>query len=175
MKHLYVFHQNVFKFFHRLTKTDLHQSIILFLKYCFPIYSILEWHNIRKEKYLIIVTRKYWVTSFTLPNYASNIFFLWYEFFILRELRAGDEELRLHLERKGVSRALIRKMVTVSTRKLSKKDYDGIAAVTNVIPLGNFNTPLRTAEAAKREWHTTLWSLLRQSLPKPPTTPGTLW
>ena len=65
------------------------------------------------------------------------------------DLRAGDAELRLHLERKGVSR--IRIMVTVSARKLSKKDYDGIAAVTNVIPLGNFNTPLRTAEAAKRE------------------------
>ena len=56
------------------------------------------------------------------------------------ELRAGDAELRLHLERKGVSRDLIRKMVTVSSRKLSKKDYAGIAAVTNVIPLINFNS-----------------------------------
>ena len=57
------------------------------------------------------------------------------------ELRAGDAELRLHLERKGVSRDLIRKMITVSSRRLSKKDYEGIAAVIKEIPLINFATP----------------------------------
>jgi hypothetical protein len=40
--------------------------------------------------------------------------------------RTGDSELRLHLAEKGVSRDLIRKMSTVSIRKLTKKDYDGI-------------------------------------------------
>ena len=45
------------------------------------------------------------------------------------ELRAGDNDLRLHLEGKGVSRDLIRKMITVSARRLSKMDYDGIATV----------------------------------------------
>ena len=50
-------------------------------------------------------------------------------------------DLRLHLERKGVSRDLIRKMVTVSVRKLSKKDYEGIVSMTQLIPLINFKTP----------------------------------
>ena len=66
------------------------------------------------------------------------------------EIRAGDAELKLHLERKGVSRDLIRKMITVSSGRLSKKDYDGIAGVIKEIPLVNFATPLRKAKAAKR-------------------------
>jgi hypothetical protein len=57
------------------------------------------------------------------------------------ELRAGDNELKLHLEGKGVSRDLISKMITLSVSRLSKKDYDGIAAVIKEIPLINFATP----------------------------------
>ena len=57
------------------------------------------------------------------------------------ELRAGDNDLRLHLEGKGVSRDLIRKMITVSARRLSKMDYDGIATVIKQIPLINFASP----------------------------------
>jgi hypothetical protein len=41
----------------------------------------------------------------------------------------------------GVSRDLIRKMITVYSRRLSKKDYEGIAAVIKEIPLINFKTP----------------------------------
>ena len=40
-----------------------------------------------------------------------------------------------------MSRDLIRKMITVSSRRLSKKDYEGIAAVIKEIPLINFATP----------------------------------
>ena len=32
-------------------------------------------------------------------------------------------------------------MVTVSVRKLSKKDYEGIVSMTQLIPLINFKTP----------------------------------
>ena len=57
------------------------------------------------------------------------------------ESRTGDSELRLHLEGKGVSRDLIRKMITVSVRKLTRTDYDGIATVIKQIPLAYFATP----------------------------------
>jgi hypothetical protein len=57
------------------------------------------------------------------------------------EIMAGDNELKLHMEGKRVSRNLIRKMITVSVRRLSKKDYGGIAAVIKEIPLINFATP----------------------------------
>ena len=54
------------------------------------------------------------------------------------KLRCSDADLRLHLERQGVSRDMIRRMVMVSARHLSRKDYDGIVAVTKLIPLVNF-------------------------------------
>ena len=57
------------------------------------------------------------------------------------ELRAGDNELRLYLEGKGVSSDLLRKMITVTARRLTKKDYDGLATVIEQIPLIHFRRP----------------------------------
>ena len=67
-------------------------------------------------------------------------------------LRVGDTDLRLHLERKVVSRDLIRRMVTVSSRRLTKKVYEGISAVIYVIPLKNFKTlPKESRGSVARE------------------------
>jgi hypothetical protein len=57
------------------------------------------------------------------------------------ESRSGDSELRLHLADKVVSRDLIRKMITVSIRKLTQKDYDDISTVIRQIPVACLATP----------------------------------
>jgi hypothetical protein len=51
--------------------------------------------------------------------------------------RAGDNELKLHL------------MVTVSARRPSKMDYDGIAAVIKQIPRINLVTPPEESRGSK--------------------------
>ena len=55
------------------------------------------------------------------------------------EARAGTPELRLHLAQQGVSEELIRRAITVSLRRLTQKDYDGITAVIKQIPLVHFS------------------------------------
>ena len=42
---------------------------------------------------------------------------------------------------------MIRRMITVSIRKLTQKDYDGISTVIGQIPLAYLRHPLRRAEA----------------------------
>ena len=39
--------------------------------------------------------------------------------------RASETDLRRHLERQGVASNMIRRVVTVTAKRLSKKDYDG--------------------------------------------------
>jgi hypothetical protein len=56
------------------------------------------------------------------------------------EARAGTPELRLHLAQQGVSEELIRRAITVSLRRLTQKDYDGISSVIRQIPLVHFST-----------------------------------
>ena len=46
---------------------------------------------------------------------------------------------------------MIRRVVTVTAKHISRKDYDGIVAVTKLIPLVNFKTPpvaSRSSEAS---------------------------
>ena len=56
------------------------------------------------------------------------------------KIRGGTPELRLHLAQQGVSEEMIRRAITVSLRRLSQKDYDGITAVIKQIPLEHFST-----------------------------------
>ena len=45
--------------------------------------------------------------------------------------RTSDSDMRRHLERKGLARDMIWRVVMVTAEHLSRKDYDGIVAFTN--------------------------------------------
>jgi hypothetical protein len=56
------------------------------------------------------------------------------------ESRAGDSELQLHLAQQGVSEEMIKRAITVSIRRLTQKDYDGISSEIRKILLMHFAT-----------------------------------
>ena len=69
------------------------------------------------------------------------------------EARAGTPELRLHLAQQGVSEELIRRAITVSLRRLTQKDYDGISSVIRQIPLVHFSTSTEERETPDVQMH----------------------
>ena len=64
--------------------------------------------------------------------------------------RASETDLMRHLERQGVARDIVRRVVTLTAKHLFEKDYDGIKKAVNQIPLAYFEPPPRPAEAAER-------------------------
>ena len=80
--------------------------------------------------------------------------------------RVSETDLRHHLERQGMARDMVRRVITVTVKHLSEKDYDGIKKVVNQIPLAYFEPPPQASGSSRASVAHTPVVTTQSKLPK---------